>query len=72
MCPGRTGSAISALLHLAPTTATLLTLDTRGRPLGEQEIEAFLIQRGDILKVQPGAKVRPLVGTSTHEFPREV
>lgn len=57
LCPGRTGSAISALLRLAPTTATLLTLDGSGRVVGEQEIEAFLIQRGDTLKVPPGAKV---------------
>ncbi|CAM6075998.1 unnamed protein product [Sphagnum tenellum] len=43
---GKTSEAIGKLLELAPTTAILLTVDS-----------SILIQRGDLLKVPPVAKV---------------
>lgn len=57
LAKGKTSEAIGKLLQLAPTSALLLTLDASGRVLTEREIDAQLIQRGDILKVLPGAKV---------------
>ncbi|KAL2635010.1 hypothetical protein R1flu_006489 [Riccia fluitans] len=54
---GKTSEAIGKLLELAPTTALLLTVDADGQPLSEREIDIQLIHKGDILKVQPGAKV---------------
>eukprot|EP00894_Picocystis_sp_ML_P004363 jgi/Pico_ML_1/54880/g736.t1 len=54
---GQTSEAITKLMQLAPTTATLLVLDDKGRVLGEEIVEARLVQHGDILKVLPGAKV---------------
>ncbi|CAM6114505.1 unnamed protein product [Calypogeia fissa] len=54
---GKTSEAIGKLLELAPTTAILLNVDAEGQPLSEREINVQLIQRGDILKVQPGSKV---------------
>jgi hypothetical protein len=58
---GRTSEAISRLLQLAPDTAILLTVDSDGKPQTEEEIDSALVQRGDILKVLPGAKVTPLL-----------
>jgi hypothetical protein len=58
---GRTSEAISRLLQLAPDTAVLLTVDSDGKPQTEEEIDSALVQRGDILKVLPGAKVTPLL-----------
>ncbi|KAL4449504.1 hypothetical protein ABPG77_007148 [Micractinium sp. CCAP 211/92] len=54
---GRTSSAISALLRLAPATAILCHTDEQGRVTGEQEVPASLLQRGDKLKVLPGARL---------------
>lgn len=64
LAKGKTSEAIGKLLQLAPTSALLLTVDSTGRVLTEREIDAQLIQRGDILKVLPGAKV-PSDGTCT-------
>jgi Cu+-exporting ATPase len=54
---GRTSQAVTELLKLAPSTAVLLTRDAGGRTLREEEVAAALIQRGDLLKVLPGARV---------------
>eukprot|EP01018_Ginkgo_biloba_P029282 Gb_13704 [translate_table: standard] len=54
---GKTSDAIKKLLELAPTTALLLITDSAGKHVGEKEIDAQLIQRGDMLKVHPGSKV---------------
>ncbi|KAH8945507.1 hypothetical protein BDL97_12G043100 [Sphagnum fallax] len=63
LAKGKTSEAIGKLLELAPTTAILLTVDSAGNAMTEREINVQLIQRGDLLKVQPGAKV-PADGTS--------
>lgn len=47
-CPAQ---AITALLRLAPSTATLLVRDERGQTVREEEVPSALIQRGDLLKV---------------------
>lgn len=54
---GKTSEAIGKLLKLAPTTAILLTLNLDGNPTKETEIDAQLVERGDILKVFPGSKI---------------
>ncbi|KAJ6802166.1 copper-transporting ATPase RAN1-like [Iris pallida] len=59
---GKTSDAIKKLVELAPATALLLVKDTEGRHIMEREIDALLIQPGDILKVLPGSKV-PSDGT---------
>ncbi|KAK9826100.1 hypothetical protein WJX81_003066 [Elliptochloris bilobata] len=54
---GKTSQAVTELLKLAPATAVLLTLDADGRVTSEEEVPAALVQRGDHLKVVPGARV---------------
>lgn len=54
---GKTSESIGKLLALAPTTAVLLTFDAGGNPVTEEEIDAQLLERGDVLKVYPGSKV---------------
>ncbi|XP_027184980.1 copper-transporting ATPase RAN1 [Coffea eugenioides] len=54
---GKTSDAIKKLVELAPATATLLLKDKEGKIVGERQIDALLIQPGDVLKVLPGAKV---------------
>ncbi|CAD5172297.1 unnamed protein product [Musa acuminata subsp. malaccensis] len=54
---GKTSDAIKKLVELAPATALLLVKDEEGRYMGEREIDALLIQPGDILKVLPGSKI---------------
>ncbi|PIN13716.1 Cation transport ATPase [Handroanthus impetiginosus] len=54
---GKTSDAIKKLVELAPATATLLIKDKDGQVVGEREIDALLIQPGDILKVLPGTKL---------------
>ncbi|CAL9145327.1 unnamed protein product [Musa hybrid cultivar] len=54
---GKTSDAIKKLVELAPATALLLVKDEEGRYVGEREIDASLIQPGDILKVLPGSKI---------------
>ncbi|RHN42207.1 putative cu(2+)-exporting ATPase [Medicago truncatula] len=45
-------------MDLTPDTATLLTLDDdKGNVIGEREIDSRLIQKNDVIKVVPGAKV---------------
>ncbi|CAA6671862.1 unnamed protein product [Spirodela intermedia] len=54
---GKTSDAIKKLVELAPATALLLVKDTEGEYIKEREIDAQLIQPGDVLKVIPGSKV---------------
>ncbi|CAI0412409.1 unnamed protein product [Linum tenue] len=54
---GKTSDALAKLTELAPETACLLTLDTDGSVISEEEISTQLIQRNDIIKIVPGAKV---------------
>lgn len=54
---GKTSDALAKLTDLAPDTAYLLTLDADGNVFSEMEINTQLIQRNDIIKIIPGAKV---------------
>lgn len=57
LAKGKTSEAIAKLKHLAPETATLLTLDGHGNVIREVEISSELIQKNDVIKIMPGAKV---------------
>ncbi|XP_056687744.1 probable copper-transporting ATPase HMA5 isoform X2 [Spinacia oleracea] len=57
LAKGKTSAAIAKLMDLAPETATLLTVDTDGNVINEKDIDGRLIQKNDVLKVIPGAKV---------------
>lgn len=57
MAKGKTSDAIAKLINLPPDTAYLLILDTAGNVTSEMEISTKLIQRHDIIKIFPGAKV---------------
>ncbi|XP_058096612.1 copper-transporting ATPase RAN1 [Magnolia sinica] len=57
LAKGKTSDAIKKLVELAPATALLLFKDEGGRYTKEREIDALLIEPGDILKVLPGSKV---------------
>lgn len=57
LAKGKTSDAIAKLMDLAPDTAMLLTLDDDGNVTSEMEISSQLIQRNDIIRVVPGAKV---------------
>ncbi|CAL5423880.1 unnamed protein product [Camellia sinensis] len=54
---GKTSDALAKLTDLAPDTAHLLTLDDDGNVISEMEISTQLLQRNDIIKIVPGAKV---------------
>ncbi|KAE9606573.1 putative cu(2+)-exporting ATPase [Lupinus albus] len=54
---GKTSNAIAKLMNLTPDTATLLTLDNEGNVTGEEEIDSRLVQKNDVIKIIPGAKV---------------
>ncbi|XP_078428672.1 copper-exporting ATPase / responsive-to-antagonist 1 / copper-transporting ATPase (RAN1) [Wolffia australiana] len=54
---GKTSNAIKKLIELAPATALLLSGKAEGEVVKEREIDALLIQPGDVLKVVPGSKV---------------
>lgn len=54
---GKTSDALAKLTDLAPDTAYLLTLDSDGNVISEMEINTQLIQRNDVIKIMPGAKV---------------
>ncbi|KAH9719645.1 putative copper-transporting ATPase HMA5 [Citrus sinensis] len=57
LAKGKTSEAIAKLLDLAPEAATLLTMDEEGNVISEEEIDSRLIQRNDVIKIIPGAKV---------------
>ncbi|XP_022978081.1 probable copper-transporting ATPase HMA5 [Cucurbita maxima] len=57
LAKGKTSDAIAKLMKLVPETATLLTFDNDGRVIREDEIDSRLIQKNDVIKVIPGAKV---------------
>jgi Cu+-exporting ATPase len=57
LAKGKTSDAIAKLMNLTPDTAILLTLDDEGNVIGEEEIDSRLIQKNDVIKVVPGAKV---------------
>nr|XP_043638978.1 copper-transporting ATPase RAN1-like [Erigeron canadensis] len=57
LAKGKTSDAIKKLVELVPATALLLVKDKSGKNVGEREIDALLIQPGDVLKVLPGTKV---------------
>ncbi|GAB2262624.1 hypothetical protein Droror1_Dr00003621 [Drosera rotundifolia] len=57
LAKGKTSDAIKKLVELAPATALLVIKNKGGKAIGEREIDALLIQPGDLLKVLPGAKV---------------
>ncbi|XP_071726419.1 probable copper-transporting ATPase HMA5 [Rutidosis leptorrhynchoides] len=57
MAKGKTSEAIAKLMDLTPDTATLLTIDRDGNVVNEEEIDSRLIQRNDVIKILPGAKV---------------
>ncbi|KAI8912176.1 hypothetical protein DFJ77DRAFT_483750 [Powellomyces hirtus] len=53
---GKTSQAITKLMALAPSTATLVTVDPEDldRVIKEESVDISLIQVGDVLKVNPG------------------
>ncbi|XP_007040200.2 PREDICTED: probable copper-transporting ATPase HMA5 [Theobroma cacao] len=57
LAKGKTSEAIAKLMNLAPETAILLTLDGEGNVISEEEIDSRLIQKNDVIKIIPGAKV---------------
>ncbi|XP_038882875.1 probable copper-transporting ATPase HMA5 [Benincasa hispida] len=57
LAKGKTSEAIAKLMKLVPETATLLTFDNNGNIIREEEIDSRLIQKNDVIKVIPGAKV---------------
>ncbi|KAF2313286.1 hypothetical protein GH714_010145 [Hevea brasiliensis] len=57
LAKGKTSEAIAKLMDLAPETAILLTLDDEGNVINEEEIDGRMIQKNDVIKIIPGAKV---------------
>ncbi|KAB1223232.1 putative copper-transporting ATPase HMA5 [Morella rubra] len=57
LAKGRTSEAIAKLMDLTPETAILLTLDDEGNVVSEEEIDGRLIQKNDVIKIIPGAKI---------------
>lgn len=57
MAKGKTSDALAKLTDLAPETAFLLNLDGDGNVISEIEISTQLLQRNDVIKIVPGAKV---------------
>lgn len=57
LAKGKTSEAIAKLMNLAPETATLLQFDDEGNVVKEEEIDSRLIQKNDVIRILPGAKV---------------
>ncbi|XP_028807173.1 probable copper-transporting ATPase HMA5 [Neltuma alba] len=57
LAKGKTSQAIAKLMELTPDTAILLTLNDEGNVTSEQQIDSRLIQKDDVIKIVPGAKV---------------
>lgn len=57
LAKGKTSEAIAKLMNLSPETASLLQLDDEGNVVKEEEIDSQLIQKNDVIKILPGAKV---------------
>ncbi|XP_058200780.1 probable copper-transporting ATPase HMA5 [Rhododendron vialii] len=57
LAKGKTSEAIAKLMDLSPDAAMLLTLDSEGNVIREEEIDSRLIQKNDVIKIIPGAKV---------------
>ncbi|KAJ4823236.1 hypothetical protein Tsubulata_004505, partial [Turnera subulata] len=57
LAKGKTSEAIAKLMDLAPDRAILLTLDDEGNVVAEEEIDSRLIQKNDVIKIIPGAKI---------------
>ncbi|CAJ0941021.1 unnamed protein product, partial [Mesorhabditis belari] len=54
---GKTSEALSRLMSLQAREATLITMDSDGHTTSERGIDIELVQRGDLIKVVPGAKI---------------
>ncbi|KAI0496542.1 hypothetical protein KFK09_022862 [Dendrobium nobile] len=54
---GKTSEALAKLADLAPETASLLIFDEGDNVIAETEISTQLLQRNDVIKIVPGAKV---------------
>ncbi|KAL2940860.1 Copper-transporting ATPase HMA4 [Bienertia sinuspersici] len=54
---GKTSDALAKLSELAPETACLVTVDGNGNVTSETELSTQLIQRNDLFKIVPGAKI---------------
>ncbi|CAJ1929227.1 unnamed protein product [Sphenostylis stenocarpa] len=54
---GKTSDALGKLTQLVPDKAFLVEIDTEGNIITETEIDTQLIQKNDIIKIVPGAKI---------------
>ncbi|CAL0324399.1 unnamed protein product [Lupinus luteus] len=57
MAKGKTSDALAKLTKLVPDKAYLIEIDTNGNIITETEIDTQLIQKNDIIKIVPGAKI---------------
>ncbi|KAJ8526908.1 hypothetical protein K7X08_029385 [Anisodus acutangulus] len=57
LAKGKTSEAIAKLMNLTPEMATLLQFDDEGNVVKEEEIDSRLIQKNDVIRILPGAKV---------------
>ncbi|VDD95667.1 unnamed protein product [Enterobius vermicularis] len=54
---GRTSEALSKLMSLQAKEAVLITLDENSCIVSEERIDIDLVQRADVIKILPGAKI---------------